>query len=102
MQLLSLRRRYLDCRQSGVGAGSQSRFETTPPFALVLPNGAAQPGQYWQRDYAITIEPPAGTGEKYLAEQRYTCKEIKAAGAVLELTTTLKTKPEAVADQLER
>ncbi len=80
--------------------GSLSRFETTPPFAVILPNGAPQPGQYWQRDYAITVEPPAGTGEKYQANQRYVCKELKPTGTVLELTTTLKTQPEAIADRL--
>jgi hypothetical protein len=80
--------------------GSLSRFETTPPFVIVLFKGAAQPGQYWQRDYAITVEPPAGTGEKYQATQRYLCKEVKPTAVVLELTTTLKTQPEAVADQL--
>lgn len=80
--------------------GPASRFESTPPFVVHLPGAAPQANQYWERNYAITLEPPQGTGEKTPAVQRYLCKEVKPSAAILELTTTLKTPPAAVADQL--
>jgi hypothetical protein len=80
--------------------GPASRFESEPPFSLVLPEGAPQPGQYWERNYNVTVDPPYGTGEKYQATQRYVCKGIDGAAAVVSVSTALKTKPEAAADMM--
>lgn len=80
--------------------GSPSRFEAEPPFVVVLPNVAPKPGQAWERNYQITVDPPYGTGEKYQAGQKYACKAINGPTAVLGLTTELKTKPNTAADML--
>jgi len=84
-----------ECKQ-----GSPTRFETEPPFAVVLPPAAPQPGQYWERPYQITMDPPQGTGEKYAAAQKYACKSVDAKGAVLSLTTSIAKIPEAAADRV--
>ncbi len=80
--------------------GPASRYESAPPFVLVLPGAEVRPGQVWERDYAITLAPPQGTGEKYQAAQHYTCKEIKDGMAVVALTTAPKTQPDAAADRI--
>ena len=80
--------------------GPASRYEANPPFVVNLPAVVPQPNQYWERSYSITLEPPQGTGEKYPTVQRFVCKDAKPDAVVLELTTTLKAPPTAVADQL--
>ncbi len=80
--------------------GPASRFEAEPPFILTLPADAAKPGQAWERSYHITVEPPDGTGEKYDAVQRFTCKAVDADSATVALKTTLKTQPESLADRI--
>src|SRR5207248_860124 len=51
--------RVLEVKESKYGPAS--RYEASPPFVVQLPDVGAQPGQYWERNYAITIEPPQGT-----------------------------------------
>jgi hypothetical protein len=80
--------------------GPASRYESDPPFAVVLPERAPQPGQGWERGYAITLEPPEGVGEKFDAVQRYTCQAVNGPLAVVNLTTTVKAPPESPADQV--
>ena len=80
--------------------GPASRFEAELPFAVVLPDAAPKAGQAWQREYNITLEPPQGTGEKYAAVQKYTCKSAEGAGAVIALATEAKAQPEAVDDRI--
>jgi hypothetical protein len=80
--------------------GPASRFESEPPFAVVLPASAFQPGQGWERSYNVTLEPPKGTGEKYPATQKYVCKSMSGATATIAITTALKSLPAAVADQV--
>lgn len=80
--------------------GPASRYEAEPPFSLVLPVGAPQPGQSWERSYHITLEPPQGAGEKFAAAQRYVCKAVQGTTATLTVATTLKPPPEAAADQI--
>lgn len=80
--------------------GPASRFESDPPFKFILPDAAFQAGQSWERSYAITLEPPQGTGEKFPAAQKYTCKKIDGTRAILGLSTTLKGQPEALADRI--
>jgi hypothetical protein len=90
--------RVVELKQSK--QGGISRFEAMPPFVAVVPRQAVQSGQYWDRAYDITLEPPQGTGEKYSASQRYTCKQSSAKSVVIQLTTTLLKEPEAVADRI--
>ena len=80
--------------------GSPAKFETEPPFVVVLPANAA--GPRWERPYNITLEPPQGTGEKFETVQQYAEQPAVRKGAVwtFALRTTVKKPPEAVADQL--
>jgi hypothetical protein len=84
-----------ECKQ-----GTGTRYESEPPFVVVLPPAAAQVGQTWERAYNITLEPPQGTGEKLPAVQKYTCKAVDAKDATLTLTTTLQKMPDAAADRV--
>ena len=80
--------------------GSAAKFESELPFVLLLPAAGLCVGQTWDRAYQVTLEPPQGTGEKYQALQKYQCKSLQGNLAVLGLTTTFTTQPEAVADQV--
>ncbi len=84
-----------ECKQ-----GSPSRFESEPPFGMVLPAMAPRPGQAWDRPYQVTLDPPQGTGEKYAATQKFVCKSMDAKGAIFGLTTLIPTMPEAAADRV--
>lgn len=79
--------------------GPASKYEIELPFVISLGDGDPEPGQAWERAYSITLEPPQGTGEKYSAVQKYTCKSIANSTATITFGTTLKTQPEALADQ---
>lgn len=79
--------------------GPASRFESDPPFTIVLPD-ELKAGQAWERNYQVTLEPPQGTGEKHSAVQKYTCKSIDASGAAIGLTTGIPKPPEAAADRI--
>jgi hypothetical protein len=85
--------RVLEVKDSKFGPAS--RFESRPPFLGVLPADGPKAGQEWQRDYKITLEPPAGAGEKYDAVQKYACKSVADGRAVIGMTTALKTSPPA-------
>jgi hypothetical protein len=80
--------------------GPASRFEAELPFVVLLPGAPPTLGQSWKRAYNITLEPPAGTGEKYACVQRYTCKRLDSTAAVLGIATEPKALPEALADQV--
>jgi hypothetical protein len=79
--------------------GPATRFEHELPFAVVLPDVAPTAGQVWDRAYKLTLEPPAGTGEKYDAVQRCTCKSVSGSDATLGVAVMLKSLPMALADQ---
>lgn len=90
--------RVVEVLEAKDGPGSRHKAEL--PFSIILPAAAPRPGQSWDRDYQITLEPPLGTGEKHTALQRFTCQEIKGTTATIAFTTTLKQPPEAAADQI--
>ncbi len=48
----------------------------------------------------MTLEPPQGTGEKYSAAQKYTCKAADARLANIGLVTAIAGMPPAVADRM--
>lgn len=83
--------RVLEVKQSKFGPAS--RYENELPFVGVLPIDGPKAGQEWQRDYKITLEPPAGAGEKYDAVQKYVCKSVVDGLATATMTTALKTPP---------
>jgi hypothetical protein len=70
-----------------------SSYENELPFLCVLPTAAVKPGDSWERSYQITLAPPLGTGEKYNAVQRYTCKELTADQMTVTLVSELKNSP---------
>lgn len=80
--------------------GPARRFEVELPFTVLLPAVAPQPGQSWERSFEVTLDPPQGTGEKFAAVQRYTCKTVTGPLATVGVTTALKQPPEAAADQI--
>jgi hypothetical protein len=80
--------------------GPASRFESELPFVIVLPPEIREPGQSWERSYRITLEPPHGTGEKYEAAQRYTCKAVADGTVAITVATLLKTMPESLLDRV--
>jgi hypothetical protein len=79
--------RVLEVKESKFGPSS--RYENELPFVGVLPADGPKAGQEWQRDYKITLEPPAGAGEKYDAVQKYVCKSVADGLAVASVTTSL-------------
>lgn len=80
--------------------GPASRYQSELPFVIALPNQAPQPGQFWERSYVITLDPPHGAGEKYDAVQKYTCAQLTGGAATITLTTDLKSKPPSAADEV--
>ena len=79
--------------------GPASRYESDPPFKVVLPEGAVAAGGSWSRAYKVTLEPPAGTGEKHDAAQQYAVKGVAGGAATVTLTTDVKL-PESPLDQV--
>jgi hypothetical protein len=73
-------------------------YEVELPFLLLLPAALPKAGQGWERAYKITLTPPLGTGEKYDAAQKYTCKEVKGDRMTVAVKTELKTALKAPAD----
>ncbi len=57
-------------------------------------------GGTWARDFQVVLSPPQGTGEKYEAHQKFTCKAVKEGVAVITTATTLSKLPENRADQI--
>lgn len=80
--------------------GPASRFESEPPFVLTFATPELAAGQSWERKYAVTLEPPQGTGEKFDAVQSYTCKAVKENEAVIHLQSTLEKLPESPLDRI--
>jgi hypothetical protein len=80
--------------------GPASRFESEPPFVITLPDENPRANQTWERPYQVTLEPPQGTGEKFDAVQKYTCRGAQANMLVVAMTTVLKSAPDAITDQV--
>ncbi len=80
--------------------GPASRYDVELPFAAVLPAEDLAAGAAWERAYNIVLEPPQGTGEKFAAVQRYTCKNLTGNAATVAFTTDLKAPPEVPADRV--
>lgn len=80
--------------------GQANRFESEPPFIILLPTKIPGEGQAWQRTYEVTLDPPQGAGEKFAGVQSFTVKKIAAGKATLAVATQFKSLPEALADQV--
>jgi len=90
--------RVVEVKDSKYGAAS--RFDSMPPFLIVLPGTTLAQGQTWARDYNITLDPPAGTGEKFAATQNYKCRVVQGVQTIVDFGTVLKNAPASVADQV--
>jgi hypothetical protein len=88
--------RVVEVKESKSDASS---FEHELPFLCSLPAGV-KAGQTWDRTYKITLAPPLGTGEKYDAVQRFTCKSVTGNLATVVLSTELKAQPKVAADAI--
>jgi hypothetical protein len=75
--------------------GPASSYENELPFLATLPAEGLRVGSTWARSYQITLAPPLGTGEKYNAVQRYTCKSIQNGLATVSLVTEVPTSPKS-------
>jgi hypothetical protein len=91
------RGKVLEVKESKFGPAS--KYENETPFAITLPETMPASGQGWERKYQITLEPPAGTGEKYQAVQKYVPAGTAGSAVTVGVSTTLLTQPEAAADQ---
>ncbi len=92
--------KVIEVKEAKGGFASAAKYESDPPFKLLLPTEEMKMGQGWERTYQITLEPPQGTGEKYPATQRFICKSVADNLATVALTTEVKATPAAQDDQV--
>jgi hypothetical protein len=92
--------KVIEVKEAKGGFASAAKYESDPPFKLLLPAEEIKMGQGWERGYQITLEPPQGTGEKYPARQRFLCKGIADNLATVVLATEVKATPAAQDDQV--
>lgn len=90
--------RVLEVKESKFGPAS--KYQNELPFGGMLPAEALKAGLTWDRTYQMTLDPPAGTGEKYDAVQHYKCKAVDARQTTVTLTTEVKSPPAAVGDRI--
>jgi hypothetical protein len=92
--------KVVEVKEAKFGYSPATKYESDPPFKLFLPAAELKEGEGWERSYQITLEPPQGTGEKYPAVQRFTCKGVADNLATVVLTTEVKGAPAASEDQM--
>ncbi|MCX7664551.1 MAG: hypothetical protein N2112_03295 [Gemmataceae bacterium] len=92
------RGQLLEVKQSK--AGPESRFYADLPFKIIFPESDPKVGQSWTRDYALVLEPPHGTGEKFDSQQTYTLQEPKGGLMVIALNTSVKKLPNSLSEQI--
>src|SRR5262249_47780526 len=80
--------------------GPATRFAADLPFKMTLPDNGPKVGEAWDRTYTIQLDPPLGTGEKYAATQKYTCKEPKNGLVTIGLVTEIKELPVQTSEQI--
>ncbi|MBX9628685.1 MAG: hypothetical protein K2X82_33115 [Gemmataceae bacterium] len=79
---------------------SAARLHAELPFRLTLPDAGPTAGQTWDRPFAVTLDPPHGTGESYDFVQAYTAQGVKDGLAVVGVKTALKAPPKAAGEQV--
>jgi hypothetical protein len=80
--------------------GSAARLTAELPFRLVLPDMGPTSGQAWERAFTFKVDPPAGTGESYDFNQKFTCKDVKDGLATFTVQTALKQAPKTASEQV--
>jgi hypothetical protein len=76
----------------------EERLKTDLPFRTILPATAVQANAEWERPFAVTLDPPLGTGEKHDLMAKYTFRGVREGVAVLGLATSLKNPPKSAAE----
>lgn len=89
------RGRLVEARAAG---GSADRLQTELPFRLTLPEQLPAVGGTWDRAFAIKLDPPHGTGEKYDATQTFTLKGESRGHTVVGVATRLNAPPKDPAE----
>lgn len=80
--------------------GTTKSYDSEPPFVLVFPSQALQPGQGWRRSFQVVLDPPLGTGERIPAVQTFKSGRVENGRATLVLSTDFPTPPMAAADRI--
>jgi hypothetical protein len=84
--------KVLEVKDSKIGTGN---FECDPPFVALLPADGVKAGQKWERQYHLTLAPPAGLGEKYPVMQHYACTALADGTATIAVRTEAGEVPES-------
>ncbi len=95
---IDTRGRVVEVKESNQGPAT--KFEAELPFSVVLPEEPVDPGQNWERSYRITLDPPHGTGEKFEAAQKYSCRAAQGRFVQIGISTLIKAMPESAMDQV--
>ena len=83
-----------------VKGATESRLQAELPLRLVLPDITPQAGKAWDRQFAVKLDPPHGTGESYDFTQKYTSKGEKDGLLTVGVETALKAPPKLVNEQV--
>ncbi len=83
-----------------VKKGSRAKFLSELPFVVVLSSKEPEVGYKWKRNYQVTLEPPAGTGEQFPASQTYECTSTQDGNGTIVLTTEIAKMPSNVLDRI--
>ena len=80
--------------------GAAGRLPAELPFRLVLPDAAPGANAVWDRQFAVKLDPPHGTGESYDFVQKYVSKGQKDGLFTVGVETALKAAPKTVGEQV--
>jgi len=80
--------------------GTAAKYESEPPFIVLLPGKSPLPGQGWKRNYQVKLDPPHGTGEKYEASQTYQLSKLENGEATIRFITEFAALPPGVNEKL--
>lgn len=77
------------------GGDAAARLQAELPFRVILPEGSETK---WEREYAIRLDPPTGTGETHDAVQSFSRDKVEGARTWIRVSTSLKAPPREVAE----
>lgn len=77
-----------------------NKYDSEPPFVVLLPGKAPGPGQGWKRTYQVKLDPPHGAGEKYDASQTYQCSKVENNQATIRFITEFAALPDNINERM--
>jgi hypothetical protein len=80
--------------------GPAVRYESDPPFKVVLPAAKPQDRLAWDRQFQVKLDPPQGAGESYDFTQKCVCNQTSSNAVKVAFQTIAQKLPEAAQDQL--